>query len=482
MSTASQPSPPERGLRYWMEQVVVEAEKARDGFKADPVHDLRVAIRRCRSMAEGFGTIDADPAWKKMRRAAKPLFAALGELRDIQVQMEWVEKLGEESDPVRARLMTHFQTREQELKTAAATALDAFDIAQWQQWTAELDQRSQLLPPEGPVFQVMALERWRNARQLQTAALRSRGKLALHSLRIGIKKFRYIVENFLPERYDDWHKDLKKSQDILGEVHDMDVLGETARTLHVFENMQQRQQWAEKLRDERQRRVNSYRAKMVGTRTPWQEWRAGLPHGEALQAAVLKTFETWAQFRDPEIAHTRRVLATSQAILERVGDANLRYEGVSFSDLLGVAVLTHEVGHGSKRKHHKQTVHMLQRLEVPPGWRPIHLTITGMIARYHRGALPAESQKMYSALPADAKPVVNLLGGIIRFADALDRGRNGSAAKVKITKSDSALVVQASGYDPASNGAEKIAGARHLLESATGLPILVKAPTNRTAS
>jgi len=476
MSTAPQASQPERGLRYWMEQVVVETEKARDGFKADPVHDLRVAIRRCRSMAEGFGTIDAEPAWKKMRRAAKPLFAALGELRDIQVQMEWVEKLGDGSDLVCRRLMEHFQTREQELKAAAGTALESFDIAQWQQWTAELDQRSQLLPPGGAVFEVMALERWRNARHLQTVALKSRSKNGLHALRIGIKKFRYIVENFLPDLYDNWHKDLKKSQDLLGEVHDLDVLGETARTLHVFENMQQRQQWAATLRRERQQRVDAYRAKMVGPKTLWQEWRAGLPDGEALHAAVLKTFETWSQFRDPEVAHTRRVLALSQTIFERVGDPTARYEGVSCSDLLTVAVLTHEVGHGTKRKHHKQTVHMLQKLEAPPGWLPIHLTITGMVARYHRGALPAESQKMYAALPADTKAVVNLLGGVIRFADALDRGRNGSVAKIKVTKTDSALLVQASGYLPNSAGAQRIAAARHLLESAIGFPILVKSP------
>lgn len=475
MSTAPQANA-ERGLRYWMEQVVAQAEKTRDGFEADPVHDLRVAIRRCRSMAEGFGNIDADPLWKKMRRAAKPLFSALGDLRDIQVQMEWVEKLGAESDPVRTRLLDHFQEREQELKTAASNALQAFDVAQWQQWTAELDQRSRLLTLGGPVFQVMALERWRNARRLQAAALRSRGKLALHALRIGIKKFRYIVENFLPDLYDNWHKDLKKSQDLLGEVHDLDVLGDTARTLHVFEDMQQRQRWTATLRRERQHRVDAYRTKMTGRGAPWQQWRAGLPDGEALHAAVLKTFETWSQFRDPDVAHTRRVLAMSKAIFERVGDATARYESVSFGDLLAVAVLTHEVGHGKKRKHHKQTVHILRRLDVPPGWQPIHLTLTGLIARYHRGALPSGSQKMYAALPAEAKRVVNLLGGVIRFADALDRGRNGSVAKIKVRKSESALQVEASGYQPNSKAAEQIAAARHLLESVIGIPILVQSP------
>ncbi len=425
-------------------------------------------------MAEGFGTIDADPTWKRMRRAARPVFAALGELRDVQVQMEWVEKLGEENVAVRLKLADHFHQREQNLKTTAADALAEFDVAQWQQWTTFLDQRSQLLPPGGEVFQVMALERWHNGRALQTVALRNRSKNTLHALRIGIKKFRYIVENFLPDKYEGWHKDLKKMQDLLGEVHDLDVLGDTASAIHAFENPQQRQQWTTTVRRERQQRVDAYRAKMVGRQSLWGKWRSGLLDGEALHAAVLKTFETWSRFRDPDVVHTRRILAMSMAILDKLEQRSENYAGVSFRDLLAVAVLTHEVGHDKKRKHHKETVHMLDRLDTPPGWSPVHLHLVGMIARYHRGALPNESQKLYAMLGVDVKPIVNLLGGIIRLAEAVDRGRGSSVAKIKVEKLECVLMIHASGYRDSVKTAEKIAAARHLLEYAVGIPILVR--------
>jgi CHAD domain-containing protein len=457
-----------------MEQVVVEAEKTRDSFKADPVHDLRVAIRRCRSMAEGFGTLDAEPAWKKMRRATKPLFSALGDLRDVQVQREWLGKFDEESDPVCAKLKDHFDKREQDLKTTAADALASFDIAQWQQWMTLLDQRSQLLPPGGEVFQVMALERWRNARSLQAVALRSRSKNALHALRIGIKKFRYIIENFLPDLYENWDKGLKRMQDLLGEVHDLDVLGDTARALHALESPQQRQQWVTIIQRERGQRVDAYRANMVGRKTLWQEWRSGLPDGEALHSAVLKTFEIWSQFRDPDFAHARRVLSMSLAIFDKLEPQSRQFEGVSLRDLLAVAVLAHEVGRGRRRKHHKEVVHMLGRLDPPPNWLPLHLHMAGMIARYHCGALPNESQKLYAELSADAKPLVNLLGGVIRLADALDRGRRGSVAKIRVVQSECMLTIQASGYETPSKAAEQISAARHLLESAIGIPIVIK--------
>src|SRR3954470_18837748 len=49
------------GLLYWAQRVVEECENASQDFAADPVHDLRVAIRRCRSMADGFLSVDPDP-------------------------------------------------------------------------------------------------------------------------------------------------------------------------------------------------------------------------------------------------------------------------------------------------------------------------------------------------------------------------------------------------------------------------------------
>ena len=69
-----------KGLLYWMERVLRERERVLAAPEEEAVHDLRVALRRCRSIAEGLRTIDPDPAWKCMRRAAKELFVALGEL------------------------------------------------------------------------------------------------------------------------------------------------------------------------------------------------------------------------------------------------------------------------------------------------------------------------------------------------------------------------------------------------------------------
>src|SRR5712691_8234184 len=78
------------GFAYWMLRVPEECQRAVSALAADPVHDLRVALRRCRSMADGLMAIDPDPSWKDMKKAGKTLFRSLGELRDVQVMMEWV--------------------------------------------------------------------------------------------------------------------------------------------------------------------------------------------------------------------------------------------------------------------------------------------------------------------------------------------------------------------------------------------------------
>jgi CHAD domain-containing protein len=54
-----------------MLRVLEECDNVSTDFSADPVHDLRVALRRCRSMADGMMAMDPDPDWKAMKKAGK---------------------------------------------------------------------------------------------------------------------------------------------------------------------------------------------------------------------------------------------------------------------------------------------------------------------------------------------------------------------------------------------------------------------------
>ena len=460
-----------------MERAVKECEHVQAGFEADPVHDLRVALRRCRSMAEGFRAVDPDPTWRKMRRAGKALFSALGELRDVQVLKEWVERLGAADDPARDRLSAYCAARERELKARAGAALSGFDGDAWLRWANTLDDREKRLPAASEVFQVIALEKLEDAFRLHRAALRNRSKVALHALRIGIKRFRYVIENFLPEQDALWGKDLKKLQDVLGEIHDLDVLWATALEIRSFATPEERERWRSTIGRERAERVAVYRQMLVGRTSLLRQWRQGLLSGESLRRAIVKKFETWAGFMDPDPAHARRVLRRSLEIYDGlIACGVLRrssLDGVDTRELLRIAAITHEVGgSASKKKSHKRSRRMLERLDVPPGWTAGHLQTVGLVARYYRGALPF-GHRSYSRLGSGKRKLVTLLGGILRLAEAVDSAARNQVRRVRLHRQNGFVILSAEGYLPAGKRPERIAAGRYLLETACGLPILV---------
>src|SRR5580658_6218371 len=81
-------------LEKVLRRVLRSRKRARHNLTTDPVHDLRVALRRCRSLAEGFAEIDPQPVWRDLRKACGKQQSGLSELRDSQVSAEWIGRLG----------------------------------------------------------------------------------------------------------------------------------------------------------------------------------------------------------------------------------------------------------------------------------------------------------------------------------------------------------------------------------------------------
>src|SRR4029077_3699461 len=212
------------GLVFWMERALLKGGEARHGWSADAVHDLRVALRRCRTMADALTEVNPGPGWRKLKKSTRGIFHALGDLRDTQVERSWVKKLGLPGDPVRKHLLTLLSRQQEKHRRSAEQALEGFDRKEWRKWSRKLLAKSHFFPLESVVFQRLALARLNNAVELYQKARKGRSSVAWHRLRIGIKHFRYIVENFLPQRYEVWAEDLKRMQDLLGEVHDLDLL------------------------------------------------------------------------------------------------------------------------------------------------------------------------------------------------------------------------------------------------------------------
>jgi len=273
------------GLDVWMQRVLDKAAGIEPDWDADEVHDLRVALRRCRTMAEALSEVSASSGWRKLKKGSRGLFHTLGALRDTQVQRAWLKKLGSAGDPVRKHMLRLLGGEEKKERELAARALGAFDRKEWKKLARKLPAKAEFFPLGSVVFQRLALAKLNEAVDLCQQARKRRSAVAWHRLRIGLKEFRYIVENFLPERYEVWAADLKVMQDQLGDVHDLDVLRGRLRKEAARLDAAALARWIETIAAARKARLDEFVAKASGPESPWLVWRAGFQWGHALVAA-----------------------------------------------------------------------------------------------------------------------------------------------------------------------------------------------------
>jgi CHAD domain-containing protein len=477
------------GLAFWMQRVLEECDRASVAFEPDPVHDLRVALRRCTSLADGIAAIDPDPAWKEMKKAGKRLFRRLGELRDVHVMQEWVHQLDSPGDPVTAPLLQSIAAREIPLQQEAMQALAEFDRKQWLRWSRSLPRRMAKFRPGSLIFRHLALERWTAAHRMHRQALRSGSSAPFHRLRIGIKRFRYIVENFLPEQDAAWSDDLKHMQDLLGEVHDLDVLWPAAVQANVFPDENARLRWRNQISQARVERIEIYRKKMLckggsdeestGGDSPWLVWRSQLPDRKQTEAAALLRLQLWASLLDPNFKHSRHVAQLTLQLYDGLNTiGNAPNSPAKERLILRVAALVHDVGRSDKEKgHHKTTYRMIRRLSPPLGWSAQDLLTAGAIARYHRGVLPRAGQRALRGLSLKQRQDIARLAAILRLANAFDSARDSRIKRLRVKTGEAGnkiLLIEAQGYSARDGQAEAIAAARHLLETVYRRPVMVK--------
>jgi CHAD domain-containing protein len=411
-------------------------------------------------MAEGFIAIDPDKRWKAQLREGRQLFKPLGRLRDVQVQIEWAGRLGAAGDPVAAALLNHLRQKEDELKHAAIGALKDFDRTKWRNWIGKLESRARHLPLDGAVWRLCALKSWTEAYELHKRAIRDRSDAAYHRLRIGIKKFRYIIENFLPTVHREIGLDLKEIQDCLGEMHDLSVLWRTAMQLKVFPDSESHERWRFLIAAEKAKRVDRYRARMIGEGSFWDVWRPSLQPQSRLRSLALTTVEKWAFFRKIDLLRALRIKRLALQLF-----AGLRRKRASENKnergILHLASVLQEFGRAE----------IFKRLDLPslPGLTEESLSTAIHIVRGLRSK-PNE----FSEFEEGYRNLVMELCGVLRLARALARASEQGINSIAVHHSADSITILASGYPELSSMAEKVSRARYLLEFVYQKPIMIR--------
>jgi CHAD domain-containing protein len=475
-----------RGLNHWMERVLKELEHVRTDPAADPVHDLRVAIRRCRSLAAVMQEVDPDPAWRQMRQVPKKLFRRLGALRDAQIIDEWVKQLAPNEDPLRMKLHAAFAANEPELRQRALRTAEKFEEKSWSRLERKLRKRARLVPCSSLAAQCLAVERFEEAKELHTRAQRTDKPKPWHELRVGLKRLRYTVESLLPEQYALWSDNLKRLQDLLGEVHDLDVLAAMVKDVASQDTPDVQNAWEEDIRRERSQRIETYRQLTLGKTSLWNDWRHGLPQGKRLELAAMARLRATARAKDTHPRRTTQISRISVALYDALRRAHAApvFNEHAMRRVLRAAARLHGVGadEGGKAPQ-KAALRFLRDLPMPPSWTFEEWELLGWTVRYHRGAEPKTDSRNFSRIAEDQQKNIQALAGVMRLARALRKCDVNTCEGMRAEKSAEAVILHVPGLVDSVENAARLAAAKHLLDTYISKPIILKpAPKQDTVA
>jgi len=110
-------------------------------------------------------------------------------------------------------------------------------------------------------------------------------------------------------------------------------------------------------------------------------------------------------------------------------------------ELLEYAALLHNIGTFiSISSHHKHSQYIILNGELR-GFAPAEVNIIGNVARYHRKSPPSEKHEPYSQLKPRQQRVVDVLSGILRVANGLDRGHRQNIVSIEAKIRDSRITI-----------------------------------------
>lgn len=465
-----------KGLLYWMERALKERASVLSSPDEEAVHDLRVALRRCRSLASVFEEVDPHPAWRDLRKTSRKLFRSLGVIRDSQVQEAWVLRLAGTDDDLRPQILYAVKAGRDRQERDAKKSAAKFDEKEWAKLAHTLRSRLKLIPADGPAAQCLALERLEEAAELHRRALRTEKPKPWHELRIGVKHFRYTVENLLPKQHASWSSDLKRIQDLLGDVHDLDVLLETIRSAAA--ESPALDHWKETIARERVERIETYRQLTLGTTSLWNQWRLGLPtNGHVAEAARVRLVAT-ARAADPNRQKNSGTARLGKKLFRELKRAAVSpiFKEQTLEVLANAASLLHGIDPANSGKQaHKDARKFLAELPTPPGWTGDDWQLLALAIRHHRGAAPSAESGRFSKLEAAQQTKLLLITGILRAARSLRKNGIQPSAKISVQSKTEAISISLEGFSEAQPVPKALVVGKHLLESALGKTIVFRA-------
>ncbi|KWV51865.1 hypothetical protein AS156_11895 [Bradyrhizobium macuxiense] len=218
-------------LSECLEEVATNHEAVRAG-DTTALHRTRIALTRLKTAIRFYGRMVGDTEWARLKSELKWLSGYLGATRDLDVAIENSKGLPEERMFRAARVEAFEQLTD---------ALQSQRYQQWFEgmwdwvgsgpWTTRQDRsaaKRRAVPVS--VFHARQLTQWHKKLTRKSRGLQGMGKNKRHRVRLASKRLRYAIEfsegglpadDFAPWR--DILKQLRKGQQVLGELNDAEV-------------------------------------------------------------------------------------------------------------------------------------------------------------------------------------------------------------------------------------------------------------------
>jgi exopolyphosphatase/guanosine-5'-triphosphate,3'-diphosphate pyrophosphatase len=168
---------------------------------------------------------------------------------------------------------------------------------------------------------------------------------------------------------------------------------------------------------------------------------------------------------EPE--HVAHVAELSRQIYDGLAAAGLHSADALERELLWAACMLHDIGVAiDYDDHHKHSYYLILNSGLP-GFSPRELMLVAMIARWHRKGDPDPSALGPLEQPGDGH-LLDVLCGVIRLAEQLERSRDQSVAAVRLGASDGLVRLEAEAAGDASVALWSARRNAGLLERAIG--------------
>lgn len=154
---------------------------------------------------------------------------------------------------------------------------------------------------------------------------------------------------------------------------------------------------------------------------------------------VMRTVLALAQRCNYEREHTHQVTKLALELFDVLKD--LHRMGSRERFWLECGSLLHDIGWSQGQQGHHKAAMRLIAADVELALESEERRIVGLIARYHRKALPSERHKAYANLSSTDRNRVRVLAAILRVADALDRSHCNAVHRLRCRVSDNEVVV-----------------------------------------